>query len=183
MIWWHLILLSGMPPRLMLPNYDRSFKAWMHWKRRLSCFDDREPRQSKQHWTQNRGKVPAACGAGSLEPLLINLNRDRFSSYRPWLYILLVTFIYPLIFFTDFILVSGIRVHFDHRRIRKSLVSPSGLVYCNHSNVPVGFNIVHINASCMVILLTLRFNIDYSFHSAVRTGCFIFLRPYSLVSM
>ena len=181
MIWGYLI--SGMPSRLMLRNYDRSFKAWMHWKRRLSCFDDRELRQSKQNWTQNRGKVPAACGAGSLEPRLINLNRDRFSSYRPWLYILLVTFIYPLIFFTDFILVSGIRVHFDHRRIRKSLVSPSGLVYCNHSNVPVGFNIVHINASCMVILLTLRFNIDYSFHSAVRTGCFIFLRPYSLVSM
>ncbi|AQL04250.1 Acyl-CoA-binding domain-containing protein 4 [Zea mays] len=64
--------------RSMLRNYDRSFKVWMHWKRRSSCFDDTEPRQSKQRWTQSSGKVLGACGAGSLVPLLmINLNRDR----------------------------------------------------------------------------------------------------------
>ncbi|GJM97171.1 hypothetical protein PR202_ga14076 [Eleusine coracana subsp. coracana] len=35
--------------RLMLRNYDKNFKVWMHWKRRLSCFEDKETLQNKRH--------------------------------------------------------------------------------------------------------------------------------------
>lgn len=184
MLWSYLI--SGMPTRSMLRNYDRSFKVWTHWKRRLSCFDDREPRQSKQRWTQSSGKVLAACGVGSLEPLLmINLNRDEGSTSVHTgrdSYIILVTFIYRWYSFTVFILVSGIRVHFDHRRIRKSLVSFSVLAYRNHSNVSVGLNIVHImyghSFDVVVEYKIIRF--AQLFACSMLT---LFLRPCSLVSM
>ncbi|AQK71108.1 hypothetical protein ZEAMMB73_Zm00001d016532 [Zea mays] len=59
----------------MLRNFDKSFRVWMHWKRRSSCFGDREPLRSKQQWMLSRGKVWVACGVGSLEA-----RHQQFSS-------------------------------------------------------------------------------------------------------
>jgi hypothetical protein len=148
MLWSFLI--SWMATRLMLPNYDRSFKVWTRWKRRLSCFDDREPHQSKQRWTQSSGKVLAACGAGSLEPLLmINLNRDRV--VRAVLsvhtgrdsYIILVKFIHRWYSFYSFYPCFLDSCSFWPQKTKKII---SFVLFCvsKHSNVSVGLNIVHI---------------------------------------
>lgn len=84
-MWWvypdHTLVSPKCFSRWMLRSYGRSSRVWMHWKGRLSCFEDRRLPLSKQRWRQSKGKVPVACGAGWWEPHLISPCLDHLSIF------------------------------------------------------------------------------------------------------